>query len=113
MDNLEQKILQKHLAKFIIDDVFNIITADDILTVKTPDIWFFKGKELNKNQISKLKAEAIGFYDSDLWKILRDELRFKAHNRLCNESKTEEDLIAGKMLLYLVSVIESRLKSMQ
>lgn len=112
MDSQEQKILQRRLAKFLVGEVFNTITSEDILRVKTPTIWLYKGKELTEGQVKQLRNQATAMYNSDLWKMIRDELRYYAQKKTMEEGQTESDLISGKMLQYLTDIVDSRLKSM-
>lgn len=108
----EKKILQRQLARFLVDEVFNTITDSDILEVLTPTKWKYKNGELNDKQILTLRNQATVFYKSDLWKILKDELRYKANKAGLEKAVTEDDIIGSKMLIYLIDVIDSRLKSM-
>lgn len=112
LENTEQKILQKHLAQFLISEVFNTITEDDILKIKATNVWEHKGKELTAGQVKALQNEAQSFRESGLWKILKSELLWLAHQNGYVKSKTEADQIAGKMLEYLTDVIDSKLKRM-
>ncbi len=118
MDSSERHILQKHLARFIIEDVFNTISEDDILRIErsgTPtksDVWHYKGDALQQAQVNLLKKQAASFADSELWKILSTELRYHALQKGLVKSQTAEDIIASKVLMYLTDVIDSKLKSM-
>lgn len=112
MESTEQKILQKHLAQFLISDVFNTISEEDILKVKAPGVWEHKGKLLSEGQVKALSNEAKSFQESGLWKILKSELLWLAHQNGYVKSKTEADQIAGKMLEYLTDVVETKLKNM-
>ncbi len=109
----EQEILQKHLAKFLISEVFNTISEEDILKVSAPGVWTHKGRKLTDGQIKALKAEAKVFHESALWLILKSELLYLAQDRGYVKSKTEADQIAGKMLQYLTDIVDSKLKRMQ
>lgn len=118
MDKNETHILQKHLARFLIDDVFNTITEDDVLRIErsgTPtkaDVWHYKGAALTQAQVNLLKKQSASFVESELWKILNSELRWHALQKGLVKSQTAEDIIASKVLVYLVDVIDSKLKSM-
>lgn len=118
MEPTEHHILQKHLAQFIISDVFNTISENDILRIERStspnksDVWHYKGDALQQAQVDLLKRQAASFADSELWKILNTELRYHALQKGLVKSQTAEDMIASKVLLYLVDVIESKLKSM-
>lgn len=118
MDKNETHILQKHLARFIISDVFNTISEDDILHIERsgtptkPDVWHYKGNALTQAQVNLLKKQAETFAQSEMWNILKAELRWHAHEKGLVKSQTAEDQIASKVLLYLIDVIDSKLKSM-
>jgi len=108
----EQEILQKNLAQFLVKDVFNTITEDDILKIVGPNVWEHKGKRLTAGQIQSLKSQAKNFQESGLWQVLRAELLHLALETGYKKSKTEADQIAGKLLHYLTDVIDSKLVNM-
>lgn len=118
MDANETHILQKHLARFIIEDVFNTISEDDLLRIERsgnptkPDVWHYKNNPLPQGSVDLLKKQSEHFVNSELWKILRDELRWHAHQKGLVKSSTAEDIIASKIMLYVIDVIDSKLKSM-
>lgn len=118
MDTNETHILQKHLARFLIDDVFNTVSEDDVLRIERsgtptkPDVWHYKNNALTQAQVNLLKSQAASFVQSELWVILSSELRWHALQRGLVKSQTAEDIVASKLLLYLVDVIDSKLKSM-
>ena len=110
--NDEQKILQKHLAQFLVGPVFNTVTKDDILRIKAHNVWEHKGVLLNEGQVKALKNEAAAFYNSALWKTLKSELQYQAYQSGYVKSKTESDQISAKVLEYLVKVVDDRLREM-
>jgi len=118
METREQHILQKHLARFIIGDVFNTISEEDILRIERSthpsksDVWHYKNAALTQAQVDFLKDQAASFRKSELWQILSDELRWHAQQKGLVKSQTTEDIISSKILLYLVDVIDSKLNSM-
>lgn len=111
MNNEEQKILQKHL-QFVLCDVFNLPTADDLLKIYSPTKWEYKGNELPEANIFELKTQAQKFLDSELWKILKGAMMHDAQQRALNMSKTESDIVGAKMEVYLLNEIEKVLKHM-
>lgn len=118
MDTQETKILQKHLARFLIDEVFNTVSEKDILRIERSshptksDVWHYKDATLPQAQVEILKGQAKSLVNSELWKILKNELKWQAVQKGLVKSQTAEDIISSKLLLYLVDVIESKLKSM-
>lgn len=114
----EQHILQKHLARFLVKEVFNTVSEDDLLRIersKNPmkaDVWHYKGKVLPQVQAETLKSQAKGLQDSLLWEIIKKELYWHVQQKGLAKSQTEADLIASKVMMYIVDVIDSKLNSM-
>ena len=114
LERTEKQVLQRNLIDFIIHDVFNGITYDEILKIKSKDVWECKGRTLEKGEVASLKQEAQVLREMKIWKdYLRADLMWNAQRILVNKSKVEEDLLFGKVMLYVVSVIDARLRSME
>jgi len=108
--NEEQIILQRRLSNFIIHDVFNTISSDDILQNRNGK-WFHKGQELLDGQVEVIKKEAKKISEIGTFNILMDEVRYHGRQAL-EKAETEQDIISAKMLSYLVDVIKSKLKKL-
>jgi hypothetical protein len=111
MNNDEQKILQKHL-QFVLCDVFNVPTQDDLLKIHSSHKWEYKGTELPEANVIELKTQAQKLLDSELWKIIKGGIQHDATQRALNKSQTESDIIGAKMEIYLLNEIEKILKHM-
>ena len=109
MEANEQKILQKHLVKFILSDVFNTISEDDLLNINK-SVWMHNNRTLDITEIKNLIQEAQLMEKLKLWRIIKDELKHQAQQRIILKSQTEGDLIAGKMMLYIIELLENRVK---
>lgn len=112
MDTSEQNILQKNLARFIIDEVFNLPEEKDLLTIHSPYKWVYRDRELIEAEIIQLRGQAERLLESELWKILKNAIKQDALNRGVVRSQTEGDQIASKVELYLIQMIEQLLKHM-
>lgn len=114
----EKAILQRNLVQFLVKDVFNTITEEDILRIersKNPlqrDKWFYKGQELPAANVELLQKQAESLRESELWKLLKSELRWHAQEKGLFKSQTPEDQIASKLLIYLTDILDSKLNSM-
>lgn len=104
--------LDKHLVLTeAVKDLFNTISADDILTEKG-STWLFKGKEIPGPVVQVLTDQASAFKQSKLWEILKTDIQYQSNKKTFLTSQTEVDLIAGKLYLYVLDSIESRLSGM-
>lgn len=111
MDNL---ILQRELAQFIVADVFNTIGPDDILVqehgpLAGTAVWLHKGAPLTDGQVAVLKKEALAFSKTSLCRILMDELHYHAREKL-ESAKSEQDIVAAKLLSYVVKILQLKVK---
>lgn len=111
MNNDEQKILQKHL-QFVLCDVFNVPTQEELLDVQSPTVWVYKGVQLPEANILELRVQAEKLLNSELWKIIKGALQSDAQARSLIKSMTESDLIGAKMEIYLLNTVETLLKKM-
>ncbi len=112
MVDTEQEILQKHLVQFLVRDVFNTITIDDILRIKAPNVWEWKGKPLSPEAVVQLREQAGAFQKSLLWQVLKSELQWHSVKSLLEEGKSAADIRAAQLLGYLTSVVDKKLEKM-
>src|SRR3990167_8503260 len=114
MEKTEKQILQRNLVDFIVHDVFNAVSYDEVLKIRSKDVWECKGRTLEKGEIASLKQEAEVIKNMKIWNhYLRNDLMWIAQRLIVNKSKVEEDLLFGKALLYWVSVVDARLESVE
>lgn len=106
----EQKILQKHLASFLIHDVFNQVSENDILTITKSGEWLIGERVVTDPEKQELKTQATKLLESKLWRMLSSEISKQAHEAILKKAGTESDLIGGKIMLFNLSVIESVLR---
>ena len=90
---------------------FNSISSEDILREQDGE-WIFKGKPLPKGVKEELIAEAVALLESRLWDVLLGDAKYQANRKMFLESKTDMDLVAGKLMVFLTDVLRTRLKSM-
>ena len=111
MNEVDKQILRRNLIPFLVNEIFNTVTEEDILRINGK-VWTYKGNDLSEAQMKVYQAEAQKFLKSKLWELLRNELRWQSQKRLLEKAQSEYDIIACKLLSYLTDVIESKLKKM-
>ena len=113
-------LLRKKFIRFAYHHLFNIINEDDILQVKEIPVitnkgvikrvaMFYRGKELSPDRVEQLRQSAQLFSDSDIWKILKNEVKYQANKKIYEESGSTIELIFGKSILRTIEVIEKKL----
>lgn len=102
--------IQKKIINKLASKLFGIVTEDDILRVGPDGRVYYKDKPLPKEQVYALKETATKFSETLLWQIIKDELTYQGGKKLYYKSTTEEDIIQGKMMLYIVDIIKSKVQ---
>lgn len=94
-----------------VKDLFNTIGADDILQEKG-GVWMVGGKAMNDGEKNLLISQASSLMGMKLWKVLQEDIKFLANQRMFLRSQSQMDLIAGKLWLYTLDSIKTRLESL-
>jgi len=92
--------------------LFYTISDEDMLREEN-GTWFYKGKALNEADKQQLMGEATTFINSKLWKILYNDIVYQAGKKMFIHSTNDFDLIGGKLALFNLDVLKTRLKSME
>lgn len=111
IETLEGKDKHKILTECV-QHLFNTVGKDDLLKVQGKKM-YFQDREMGDHEVQMLIEETKLFRGSKLWKVLQLDMRYQANKRMFVDSKTIEDLIAGKLLLLLIDVLETRLKEIK
>ena len=75
--------------------------------MKSKTEWFIGTRKLDKSEIETVKSEAKVLEKMYLWKLLNDRKKKLAQDKIVNKAQGDEDLIACRMILYLLDVDES------
>ena len=94
-----------------VKELFNTISSDDILKDDN-GVWSVNGKTITEGEKKLLISEASLFSKSRLWKILKNEIKYLANKAMFEKAKTENDIIAGKLWLYTLDAIDTKLNKM-
>lgn len=104
---------QRHeLLTLAVKDLYTTISSKDVLREDHLGVWHFKGKPLLPEMRNVLISEAQILIKSKLFEILNNDLKDLANSIMFTRSKDIDDMIAGKLLLYLTDVVGTRVKSM-
>src|SRR3990167_10119432 len=104
-----QNELQKRLINWLVKDLFNSIDENDILAFGKRGGVYLKGKKLDIESVMIIKEEADKFSNSTIWKLIEKQVKFAANLRMYNKSLSPEDMIAGKMALFVLKTIRETL----
>jgi hypothetical protein len=96
------------LTKCVADE-FNSVTSEVILRQRADGTWDFEDRNLTFEEVKALRGEAQAILKTRMWKVLEKDLQYLANKAMYFNSKTEADLIAGKLILQIVREMRERL----
>ena len=97
--------------------LFCIFTEDDFLQVKFTDkdqkrgVVYDGKKPLEAKHALELASQARVILQFEMFQKLEASMKYSANEMLFNKSKNEEDMIAGKMVLYSLDIFRKKLES--
>jgi len=103
---------EKHeVLTFAVKRLYNTIGAEDILREDVSGQWLLEGKVMSEATKKLLVSETIQFEQSALWKILQKDVRYQANRKMFLLGRSEIDLISGKLWLYNLDAMKTRIES--
>jgi hypothetical protein len=100
--------IKPELANLLFRHLFNGVTEDEVLSVVGKD-FYYCGKILSNEQKRGIIEEAKMINASTLWKFLLNEMKYSANDKIFNKSTTPDDIIAGKMVLWTLEIMEKKI----
>ncbi len=91
-----------------VSDLYNTIGKDDILQIRGE--WSVGDKVISPSEQKLITSEARIFLKTKLWEVIQKDLLYKANKTMFESSKTEQDMVAGKLWLYTIDCIRTKLK---
>lgn len=110
-NNLEEK---HQVLTEAVKHLFNVMGAEDVLhrNMET-GLLEFRGRPMTDTDEQMLRAEAKVFESSRLWRMLRADVKYQLNIKMFENPNTQNELLWGKLLLFLDSVIDNRLKQLK
>jgi len=89
----------------------NLINEDQFLKVHKNGNVVIRGKQLDREQKSELRASAKGFVNSFMWQLLSQEIRNESIVSLYRATN-EKEMIAGQTMILNLEIINGLLKKL-
>ena len=100
--------LQRLFINWLVKDLFNAVSAEDILRI-TPQGVFYKRKQLSADSVEVILGGARYITDSVAWKMMLNEAKYMANQHMFEKSKSVDDIMFGKAMLYCIEILEKKL----
>lgn len=102
--------LQRKLINFLVKRLFGFLDQREILREEKGQI-FLGYKPLTVEQTTALREDAQKFLEeSSLYAILWNAVRHAAYALMFERSARKDDILAGKMMLYNLEIIDKKLR---
>ncbi|MFQ5976316.1 MAG: hypothetical protein ACE5J5_08390 [Candidatus Hydrothermarchaeales archaeon] len=72
-----------------------------------------KGRELDRETIDYLRDNAKTFENSTLWKILSNEVKYQANQRMYYKGENADDILAGRLMNYILDIIQKKINQIK
>lgn len=103
---------RRKMLTLAVKRLYNTVGPDDIIQIMGTGHWLKAGKPLTEGQIKELRDQADLLQKLSIWNVLKNDVKYQANKKMFVESETLMQLESGKMLLYFLDIIDSRLKKM-
>ena len=96
------------LLLFVVKDLFNGITADDLLVKLSDGSIRYKDKKIDREGVIQLQEDAEKIRNSLIWKILMEDVKYRANQNL-QGSPDWNGVMFARAMLHAIDTIEERL----
>lgn len=103
--------LQRRLINLLVKHLFNAIDEKNIVEVRGREL-FVGGKATTQDKAKRIKKDAETFEDSFIWQVLSNQVRHEANKKMFYKSGSVDDILHGKMALWVLEIIEKKLKEL-
>src|SRR3990167_5161243 len=105
---------EKHtLLTKVVADLFCTVGPDDVLFREKDGKWILGTRPLTEAQLKQYAEEASIIKNMFLWKEIDKCIKYLNNRAMFLRGKTEDDYIAGKMVLFVLKTIDDILNKAQ
>lgn len=105
------KSLKLRLLNLILKRVFNSVNEEDVFRIVGSKA-FVGRNEMSQSDQQQILMDARFIKESVYWKLLLDDMRFSANDRIFNKSTSMDDVVFGKAVLWCLDVMDSKLSNL-
>ena len=101
----------KRIKNYLTKHLFCTVVADDVMTIAGNGKLIFLKKEQIADSEWKMLAEEVKYFENTkLYKILYNTVAEQARLKMFEDSKTTDDMIFGKAMLFTADVQKNIMK---
>ena len=104
--------MKRKIANWLLRYLYNAVSEEDILRTNARGKLVHRGVELNEKAERELVSQARTLEQLPVWKILLTDMKYLSNKRMFDDSKTQEDMMFGKAMLFVVDVLEKKVHNL-
>lgn len=100
--------MKQRIINYLHKHLLNAIVVEDVVTTNTKTgVIMLNGKVIKNNELNQLQAEIKALEGFRIWSVMTNSLRHIAQDKVFNKSLDFNDVVAGKLMLYNIGIMES------
>lgn len=105
------KRIKRKILNYLLRKLFNTVTENEVLGYHKGKL-YFNGKMLVESDAKQLIVEAKAIQEMLLWEYLTKNMKWLSNKKMYYDSSCDNDMLAGKMMLYAIDLIEKKVKNL-
>lgn len=107
-----KKWIKNKVEDYLVKKLLRSIKEEDILRVSEKGGIICRGKDLTREQIDAIKAEAEYLESSITLKLVLDDMEYLAQKTMFDRSQSFDDMRFGKAQLYVIDILRKKIKNL-
>lgn len=103
--------MKRKILQFLLKRLYLAPTDKDFVEIKN-NILYKNNKPIGAELTKNYKAQARGMKEFTLYQDIISQLRYKATQSIYYKSGNIDDIIFGKVLLYVIELIENKINTL-
>lgn len=103
--------MKQKLLNYITRHLFKFITAEEFLRMDAGKL-IIGNHILTNEEKAGVIADAQAIKNTKLWSLLLKEMQYVAQKRMYFESSSEDDILAGKMTLWTIDIMDKKINNL-
>lgn len=103
--------IKRNILNYILSHLYNTVTEEEALTSEAGKLWN-KGLPLSEEEKWLIVSDASKLQTLHIWPLLLDSLKWEANKKMYISSTCDDDIVAGKWMLYTLDVLEKKVNNL-
>lgn len=103
---------KRKVLNFLLKHLFNTVTEDQFLKVTRLGHVFEGTKPIPSDEAKELSSQAQSILRYPVYKKLSQSLQWKANELMYLKSKSDQDIVFGKAILWALDIFQKKLEAL-